>query len=350
MAQPSGSKAALIEGVHALRALAAISVVIFHAGGTIGLDKYQGLKNITSMTNGLDSGVDLFFVISGFVISLPFFLGRKVKIPMYIENRFLRIYPISALTACIFLGSGWLIYGRQPDLDTALSSILLLPNGTDPVPIVLWTLKQELLFYALFAVVFYRSNIGLPLLAAWGFLSLLVQHETAFMKWFFNAHNAQFLVGVIAAYLYVKHPISERSARQLGALSIGTFLFASYIVKLAELEEGMASILLGLLGASTVFGAACAKLSIPQSMMFLGTSSYSIYLIHFFFISLGNKTIIALLPNLPGIIALCILSASSIIFGCLYYMVFEKHLEAFRHSYLKWKSSKALNNEVLPKQ
>lgn len=346
MSQTTAGKSRFVEGVHGLRAFAAIAVVVYHAGGSIGSDKYQSLKSVSDLTSGLDSGVDLFFVISGFVISLPYFLGRNTSIPFYLENRLLRIYPISIITACIFIASAYLMYGRAPNLDLLLSSILLLPNGTDPTPVVLWTLKQELLFYALFSVVFMRPVIGLTLVASWGFISPLLPHDTTFMNWFFNPHNVQFPLGVLAGYMFVNHPLSKSRARWLAAISMIVFILASYAHKSYELKLGLACLLLGLSGACAVLSSACAKIKIPQSIMFLGTASYSIYLIHYFFVSLGNKALIAVAPGLSGANALFLLTAFSTLGGCLYFIVFEKRLEAFRHRYLQWKSSRHLTNGV----
>lgn len=349
MSKTSTEKSRFVEGVHGLRAFAAIAVIVYHAGGAVGSDKYQGLKSVSDLTFGLESGVDLFFVISGFVISLPYFLGRNTRISLYLENRLLRIYPISVLTACIFIASAWLINGRAPSLDLLLSSIFLLPNGTDPIPIVLWTLKQELLFYALFSVVFIRPVIGLALVAFWGFISPFLPHDTTFMNWFFSPHNVQFPLGILAGYLFVNHPLSKSRARWLAAVSMGVFILASYAHKSYGLVPGMACVLLGLSGACAVFGAACAKMKIPHSIMFLGTASYSIYLIHYFFISLGNKALMTVAPDLSGASALFVLSAFSTTGGCLYFIVFEKRLEAFRHRYLQWKSSRHLTNRVKTK-
>lgn len=346
MGKTSAGKSHFVEGVHGLRAFAAIAVVIYHAGGAIGSDKYQGLRSVSDLTFGLDSGVDLFFVISGFVISLPHFLGRNTRVSLYLENRLLRIYPISILTASIFISSAWLIYGRAPNLDLLLSSIFLFPDGTDPTPIVLWTLKQELLFYAIFSVVFIRPVTGLALVAFWGFISLLLPHDTTFMKWFFNPHNVQFPLGILAGYLFVNHPLSRSLARWLAAVSMVVFILASFAHKSYGLGPETACVLLGLSGACAVLGAACAKIKIPQYMMFLGTASYSIYLIHYLFISFGNKALMAVAPDLHGANALFVLSALSIAGGCLYFIVFEKRLEDFRHRYLQWKSSRHLTNSV----
>jgi len=137
----------MLTGVHLLRAFAAISVVLYHCGGSIASEKYQSIAEIGSITRGLDAGVDIFFVISGFVISLPLFQRRKTCFKDWIGNRLLRIYPLAGLTALIYMLVNWVVFNRPPELASILSSVLLLPLEATPIPVVLWTLKQEILFY-----------------------------------------------------------------------------------------------------------------------------------------------------------------------------------------------------------
>lgn len=53
-------KETFLDGIHGLRAVAALAVVIFHAGGMLGSEKYQGLTWIPQITGSLNNGVDLF--------------------------------------------------------------------------------------------------------------------------------------------------------------------------------------------------------------------------------------------------------------------------------------------------
>ncbi|WP_039390908.1 acyltransferase family protein [Novosphingobium sp. MBES04] len=335
----SEGKRVFADGVHALRAFAAIAVVFYHCGATMALDKYQGMKNIESYTQGLDAGVDLFFVISGFVMALPLFKKRNVDIPRYFENRILRIYPLSILTACIFLGMGWAAMGRTPEVDDILSSILLLPNGTTSTPVVLWTLKQELLFYTLFALTFANRRAGLALLTLWGATSLFVTGSSPLMQWLFNAHNVQFLMGILAGYLFIERMPERGPARMIGGLGSFAFLGLALTYKTLELTPEVSSLVFGILGTAAVLGAASSKLRVPTALMFLGSASYSIYLIHFLLVSFGNKVAFKLGPAMPGVVTLVLVSSFAVVGGCFYYSVFEKRLESWRHTYLKWRDA-----------
>lgn len=319
-----------VQGVHALRALAAFAVVIYHAGGSIGAQSYQGIAWIKTATRGLDVGVDLFFVISGFVIALPFFAGRKRAPLGFLKERALRIYPMALLTAAIFAGFGWLAFARVPTVETVLSSFLLLPMQAQPVPIVLWTLKQELLFYAIFSLCYLRPRLGLWIVLIWAAVSPLVSLQGAVGEWAFHPSNVQFGFGIAVAWLFIqgrgRHPYALPGLM----LSAALMMLVAYARQLYGFPQAPAALILGLSGAGIIWSLCMLRLRLPKGVLFLGTASYSIYLIHFFFISLGNKLLTELVPELPGLIALTILSVGATFLGCGYYLLFERPLERLR--------------------
>ncbi len=95
------------------------------------------------------------------------------------------------------------------------------------------------------------------------------------------------------------------------------FLFVSYSDRYDS--EVFPTGLLGFFGAGSVLGVAFGRVTVAPIITFLGTSSYSIYLIHYFFISIAKKILIALAPSALGVIALLILVAFSTLTGCLYF-------------------------------
>jgi peptidoglycan/LPS O-acetylase OafA/YrhL len=325
-AQPPG----FVDGIHGLRALAAILVVFYHSGGAIASDKYLAIKSIASITAGLDSGVDIFFGLSGFVISLPLFLGKSQKIGRYLVNRALRIYPIAILTAAFFLAAGWLVYDRVPDLNQLVSSILLFPSATEPTPVVLWTLKQELLFYTIFSLAFIRPVLGLSVVAAWAIIGIFIPDNGVLTHWFFNAHNVQFLFGILAAYVFVTCPIPAKVGPVLAAVSVLGILIASNYFKQIGINEDVSAILLGILAFGAIVGAASTRCPIPRVIMFLGTASYSIYLIHFFFVSITVKIIFKFTPAMPSGLAVLLVAIIATLAGSAYFLVFERPLEVAR--------------------
>ena len=320
-----------LDGIHGLRALAAIVVVIFHAGGILGSEKYQGLTWLPQITGSLDTGVDLFFVISGFVISFPFFLGRIQPLNSYLANRLIRIYPMAMITAFIYLIFNWIFFDREPEIDSVLSSFLLIPSSTDPIPIVLWTLKQELLFYFIFSLAFIRPYIGIFVVLSWSIASPLVPSSgSALLSWLFHPNNIQFSFGIAAAYLFVYHKISPTKSLLVAFSGLIAFFICGVVYQGNTTNYTLETTLLGLFGSLVAYGIACSGLQLPRAIIFLGTASYSIYLIHFFFLSAFNKVMIRIAPDLSGTISIIFLVVSAVIAGCVYYIIFERPIETLR--------------------
>jgi peptidoglycan/LPS O-acetylase OafA/YrhL len=319
-----------VDGIQALRAIAAISIVFFHAGASISSQKYQGITGLTTWTGGLFSGVDLFFVISGFVISLPFFRGRVKPLRIYAESRLLRIYPLVFLTAGIFAISNWAMFARPLTVLKFASSFLLVPTSIDPTPIVLWTLKQELLFYSLFALVMLRPKLGLLMIALWGIGSVVAPKNTVFAGWFFHPQNVQFVFGMIAAAIFVYSPPRRFLATILAVVSFAAFTVFAYCRQQTPLDGSVYALVLGLTACGIILGIAAAQPRVPKLLLFLGQASFSIYLIHFFFVSVGNKILATKAPHLPGWVALIILSTFATLCGVAYYWVAERRFEDWR--------------------
>lgn len=160
--------------VQALRGLACLLVVVYHTAAMESLFglAFQPLRPIRWFGY---AGVDLFFVLSGFIIASTngANLGRSDQLPKYLFRRLWRIYPpfwaafalTNILWACIALS---LLQSCTPR--EVLESIALFPQ--DPIPRLMpvaWSLSYELMFYLAFALLFVLPRrIAVPVLALWG--------------------------------------------------------------------------------------------------------------------------------------------------------------------------------------
>lgn len=145
---------ATLLNIQALRALAAFMVVCVHLQVLAAMA--GGGPHATDAGNG---GVDLFFVISGFI--MVFTTGRKPQKPAsFLAARLRRIAPLYwSVTVAVFLVATLahgLVQGTPADAGRLLASLLFLPvaraNGVmQPVVFVGWTLNLEMAFYVLFA-------------------------------------------------------------------------------------------------------------------------------------------------------------------------------------------------------
>jgi exopolysaccharide production protein ExoZ len=159
--------------VHLLRAAAALAVMIAHAHQSaleMGIGDYVPDFPIGAV------GVDLFFVISGFVmvVASEDLFGLRGAPPYFFLRRLARIVPLYWLITGIFVfilfaggyhSSSWL---SVSDVVTSLLFIPhSLPNGAVvPVYGLGWTLNYEMMFYVAFsAVLFLRPRIAIPVLS-----------------------------------------------------------------------------------------------------------------------------------------------------------------------------------------
>lgn len=143
--------------VQYLRAIAALSVFYYHFTAT--LVSREMMTPVTIYEIGA-AGVDLFFVISGFIMAKIAF-ENPVEPLSFMRRRLARIVPLywvaTALVFAIALAAPQLAGNVKPDWLHLAHSLLFLPYGsngdiTAPILVVGWTLNFEMFFYVLVAI------------------------------------------------------------------------------------------------------------------------------------------------------------------------------------------------------
>ncbi|WP_277981518.1 acyltransferase family protein [Sphingomonas phyllosphaerae] len=160
--------------VDALRGLAALAVIYFHAGydalkhGRVNNGWEQSLFWLA--TDQLDLGkiaVTLFFAISGFVI--PFSLRRDGQRPKeaFIVGRIFRLYPAYWLSLPAAFLVEYVMVGKDLGLGTFLVNLTMLQGfvGQQSMQGLYWTLQIELIFYALCFGLFMFVDLRRPKVA-----------------------------------------------------------------------------------------------------------------------------------------------------------------------------------------
>src|SRR5262245_49803107 len=158
-------RATILE-IQILRAVAALAVVVMH----IGIDlRYWGKATITWTDVG-NAGVDLFFVISGFIMVFIAWeqFGRRDAPVDFFVRRLIRIVPLYWLVT-----TGYVLASSHP-ASRIVTSYLFVPDfsaNAAPLPVVLqgWTLNFEMFFYLMLAM-----TLLLPRLAAIATVSTLL--------------------------------------------------------------------------------------------------------------------------------------------------------------------------------
>jgi exopolysaccharide production protein ExoZ len=154
--------------IEAFRGIAATAVVLYHTARHF--DKNYGIPALESVFQFGHAGVDLFFVISGFIILFVHFddVGRPARIWHYLGRRLTRLLPVYWLAVALTIAVSQL-GGHSTNLSDVVRAILSMPIPTEPLLGVAWTLQYEFIFYVAFAVLILNRAAGLALMAAWLF-------------------------------------------------------------------------------------------------------------------------------------------------------------------------------------
>ena len=150
-----------IVSVQILRALAALAVAVGHAQAFIGIPLAKlGRDDGGSHLLPWNAGVDLFFVISGFIMvyASERFFGAAGAGRVFLWRRIARITPLYWAALCVLLARNAFGHRPQPDLIDIVTSFLFIPWDSQhtgfPRPFyeLGWTLNYEMFFYAVFAL------------------------------------------------------------------------------------------------------------------------------------------------------------------------------------------------------
>ncbi len=295
-ALPVVDKPGRLDGVEALRGMAAIMVLLSHAAHINQTDTGIPFGNFWQFGR---SGVDFFFVLSGFIISYIHAadIGRPAQFGAFWAKRLLRIYPAYLIISLPWLVLLWI----SPTHDLSernplhvLASLVLWPEIADPVLGVGWSLRHELSFYCIFSLMIWRERLGMAMMLLWFALifgSIIVQLQTgtpafddSFSLTVLRSFNIDFALGITVAWLLRRgNAPAPRMMLALGAVwFLATGMYESYGT-LPMHEWPVRTVSYGL--AAALLLAATATLDrqhvkVPRLAVRLGAASYSIYLLH----------------------------------------------------------------------
>ena len=279
-----------VEALQVLRALAAAAVMCFHGASLF--EERAGGAWLGPLFRPGYHGVDVFFVLSGFIIHFAASGARGSR--EFLLKRFIRLYPVYWVVTGLLL----VAYAAAPtpemahkgDPHVVLDSVLLLPCPRHVVGVA-WTLVYEVWFYLLFGLLFFRSRLLFyAALSGWSALAW----ANALCGWRFESFAlesllrpivAEFLIGGLAAVVFTRF-----RGRGAGfALGVGAAgLAGAWAAEIAGLRPWSVPAF-GLPSALLVYGGAALRWRWPRWLVFLGDASYSLYLIHGTLISMLLK-------------------------------------------------------------
>lgn len=285
--------------IDGLRAIAVLGVVLFHAG--LGIP-------------GGYVGVDVFFVISGYLITsiiLKEVQAGTFTFTGFWARRIRRILPAVTVMAFVCLIAGYLFLIPSSFFDLSRSSFaqsLMLSNvyfgrntgyfseAAEYQPLLhTWSLAVEEQFYFVFPLVavllcrFYRKRLAWVVAGA-ACLSLLwsvyiIQHDHASAFFLLPARAWELLAGAVLATAQQKFTLTRRAAEACSFVGLAMVLSAMLLYNADTVFPGVTA-LLPVVGA-VVFIAGCkdnktvsGRLLSARPLVFIGLISYSLYLWH----------------------------------------------------------------------
>jgi exopolysaccharide production protein ExoZ len=352
--KPSGT----VLSLQVLRGVAALLVVFCHAHHAADEAWPAGISrpDIWLPVRFYDIGavgVDIFFVISGFImvyVSQPYRSGEKPASDFLIK-RLIRIYPLYALMTLVeisltvihnyrhgaeFPYTAWRIIGSFGFIPTFNGDGLLRPILWQG-----WTLFYEMFFYVCFSLVltFSKRHILTPLIVTFAVVFGIArlhggvdELENPISTFFGSGFMFEFLYGCSVGLIFQKGLITSRG--WLTCVAIALVLFAcSFMVTDTNVYLTYWFLILGI--PATILFVGFLKIDLmkikwPSLLLLLGNASYSIYLSHIIFIYKVRELILSRFNTVEnGDALILVLWISAICLGVLVYFMIEKPLQSW---------------------
>ena len=279
---------AMISSVQCLRGIAALMVVVHHLQNQMGR---LGMAQTDWFT--LPAGVDIFFVISGFIMWVTTATKPERTAIAFYRDRVTRIAPlywaITAVVVAILLVAPGAAKTAVLDLPHLVKSMLFVPalhpvtGAYQPTLIPGWTLNMEMFFYLLFGIAMAVPGTRLKVRAAI-ILSMLAVIVAAGQLWrpqgvasfYLQDIVGEFALGILIGVAYVDRRLARSNWFWL-PLAAGFILL---IIQGPLPSDGLRLIRWGIPATLIVLGAVFVPYSGPVLLQRLGDWSYSLYLSH----------------------------------------------------------------------
>lgn len=324
-----------VVGIQVLRGLAAVMVVMFHLAPPVaqayGIGRFPvGL---------LASGVDVFFVISGYIMwrttarpgvrPWPWWRARLIRIvPMY--------WLALLATLLTFEVHGW----AMPTLVDAVKAFAFIPARNPvsgeftPFFVPGWTLHYEFFFYAVMAALLFLPRRDLRIIAIVLLFGALValrrfaDPSSAVQFRFTSPLMFEFVGGILIARFSESVDLG-RHAVHAGLASLVAAVLFVVLLAWRLYPDGPRVVYFGLPALLLVFGTVCLEPAItrhrPVALEAVGDASYSLYLSHtlLMFVPdwlLDRSGVMAVLPRFALSLAVCV------VLGIVVYRTIERPL------------------------
>lgn len=262
------------------------------------------------------SGVDIFFVLSGFIMVSTTQGGNSSGFE-FIWNRFSRVAPLYWLVTMIMVAL--YVIGFKPvglvNLDSSyiFKSILFVPfvrnDKLEPIVAPGWTLNYEMFFYALFAAGLFlisgkrRYWALISTICLISLLGVMDAFSNFYLRYYANPIILDFAFGMLIGIFFSRARLGFNVNSSLIA-SAGLIVFAVTIIVAVEIValsggprleyiRGARPMTWGVAGAALVFAASLLDRfgwSVRSGFLTeIGNASFSLYLIHSLVLHAASK-------------------------------------------------------------
>ena len=339
-----------VYSIHYLRGLAALFVVLFHFRGY--------LNNVYAQTNLGDLlfskgafGVDLFFVISGFIICFATEKEECNASLKFVIRRFFRIYPLLILSMSVYFLA---VILRPESHDLVMWFIWsIIPLHVDyhsGAPFfgynmlgIAWTLTYEISFYFIFLIAMsishkYRMLISSIIIVSMVFITQMLSGSPTldglnnnyiindFVTLISSPIYIDFVYGIATYYIFKRFKLSEN---RKGGSILTAFLICTIIITISSIfltkdsDHGPLSwgFMAFLIVLSMTLIEGTVKKYESSLLDILGNVSFSLYMCHYIIIEIYNKYFHH--ESITGVSALVIMTTISVMVSIILFRFVE---------------------------
>jgi len=293
-----------------LRALAIILVICYHL-------EVQFLNFV--IFRGGFLGVDIFFVISGYLISSIIkteIINNQFNFNDFIERRLRRIIPVFLLAVLISLPLGYFFIMPSEMVDlakSAISSSFLLSNyyfhfssssyanlSSFLKPLIhTWSLSVEGQFYLAYCLIILLINNFLKkklliIFTIIFIISFIIAIWASYNHTGINFYSSpsrfwEFILGALIPYIKIKYNINNKIRQLIVYLSLLLIIISSFYIDINDKHPGFITLLIILpTTLLIIFSKNNYKIFKSKFLAFIGRISFSIYIWHYLFFSFAR--------------------------------------------------------------
>ena len=346
-AQAVSGKSDYRPDIDGLRAIAVLSVLCFHA--------------FPSLLNGGFVGVDIFFVISGFLISKHIWeelAANTFSIKTFYARRVRRIFPALGIVLLACLLMGWLILtpgeyeqlGKHVTAGTLFFSNIVFwkeagyfDNAADTKPLLhLWSLGIEEQFYIVWPLLlaffwrntrFFAAGFLLVFGTSLAYSNMVVHHDVVADFYSPFTRFWELALGAGTAYAVAEQfAISDRLRALIAWLGLGLIVLSVTLVQKSFLFPGAWALLPTLGAACLIYAGESAWLNRQvlshRWLVWIGLISYPLYLWHWPLLAYAR----IMQSGIPSVALRIILLVASVLLAWLTYKLLERPVRSKPHS------------------